>query len=261
MVRNIILSTAPSSGGKTTYLNAFASIFKLPSIKLITDTDFIASSVLDDHRLEHGTHHTHPEHLTNIFGFVPNDFGGHDHKVNGPIPIWPFMVISNWITDRTLGSFWRSITEQPNDGLIFAELACGANGNQLSSPFAGVDISYNSLVAKFNRGELPKKALDRILLCIHPETSLKTRLRRSKLRADRPTAVTLIFAKDDFDYYFRVLLDENRIPILSFDNNIDLTIEEGEHYRFLETQLEINGYLEQLQRFRDEVNGSPFLKK
>src|SRR3989338_9664382 len=124
MVRNIILCTAPSSGGKTTYLKALETILKLPKYGIVSDIHFIANSVEADHLLQHGTQHTHPEEVANMFGFTENEFNGHDHVTeNGSIPVWPFMVTSNWITDRTLELFWNSLLKQPDNKLVLAELA------------------------------------------------------------------------------------------------------------------------------------------
>src|SRR3989338_8204046 len=260
MIKNVILCTAPSSGGKTTYLEAFASIAGLPYQAVISDTDFIATSVQDDHFMNHGNNHTHPVENAARLGFIGNEYGGHDHAVSAANSVWPFMATSNWITDRTLHLFWTSILEQRDDRLILAELACGANGNKLGSPFAGVDISYNHLFNQFIQGALPPKVLDRILFCLHPETTMETRLRRSKLRPDRPTAVTLIFAHDDFNSNFRLLLDQKGIPVLSIDNNLNLGTRDGEHIRYLEEQLRPHGYLEQLNCSGGEGRGSLWLK-
>ncbi|MBI4008637.1 hypothetical protein HY357_00215 [Candidatus Roizmanbacteria bacterium] len=245
--RNVILFTAPSSGGKSRYLSRTRDLLNgNMSVVEINDSGKISAAANHDHKTRGGRNHIHPTHVTGpdgdqidineLYGVVAHR-DGHKHERGAAVPEhhFPFIVVGPEIPRWQFSWFWRDIINATRDGVVLAELACGRNVNDRRRPEGKADYSYTTMAANFHKGTYPAQALDRILTVFHLITDLDVRLDRTHLRGgDRDDTVTRIFGDDDFYAGFAQLLEQQGARIVDIDNNQpknegDITTELREH--------------------------------
>lgn len=220
--RDTILVTAPSSGGKSTYVGALQRLFAGCELYHVTDTTSIVYGAQQDHALDFGRHHVHPPEFAQAYGIVPNSEGGHDHTsfpIGDSIFPFPFMVTDNFIRDEMMTHFWQTIAEQPRGGIVLAELALGGNGHAPNSEHFHADFSATSLVRNFGT-VYPADGLSRLACVIHPVTDYGLRVERANVgRPDINETVAKIFERDDIHELSAFLKKTYAVPTIEINNN------------------------------------------
>lgn len=224
--KNIILVTGRTASGKTTYSNTLRRI--IPRSVLIADFQFLRDIFREDDATG-GHGHRHPVSDYQRLGVTLIDATGHSHSEAGALAgPFPALTTDQQFVIATYARFFDSLAKEKAEHIIIAELGGGQNGHAPESPFALINHSYTTIAHNLENGAFNNAALSHIKLCLHITIHDAVREQRLQHRRDINLDVFKMLAYDDFDGDFARLLLKHQIPIVTFNNDKDLSASEIE---------------------------------